>query len=430
MGRLGSVPVRSLRRCCRPRVQEPPPSRRLRMSTRTPLRLSGRWQPSPSPHSWDLCDTHGSRITAPQGGWELVRHEGGFASSTPDEDDLTALAEAVREAGLGDRSKSNVDADEDIRPAAPSTARTGVVDTYAFCPTRPTDARFVAVDARLDRVLPHPSTANLRTPCARTFPSVRVHAQGEFSVGRTAESVAAIIKAYDVRGVVGEQIDEDFVRDVGASFARLVRDEAGAATTVVIGYDMRASSPTLSSAFGDGVLAQGLDVVYIGLASTDELYFASGLLNCPGAMFTASHNPAKYNGIKMCRAGAKPVGQDTGLAVISAEVVSGVPAYDGPAGTASTKDVLEEYASYLRGLVDLAALRPLKVAVDAGNGMGGHTAPAVFGPMPPRRPAAVLRARRHVPPQPRSQSARSGQPRRPAGLRARNRSGHRLGVRR
>ncbi len=201
-------------------------------------------------------------------------------------------------------------------------------------------------------------------------------------MGRTAESVAAIIKAYDVRGVVGEQIDEDFVRDVGASFARLVRDEAGAATTVVIGYDMRASSPTLSSAFGDGVLAQGLDVVYIGLASTDELYFASGLLNCPGAMFTASHNPAKYNGIKMCRAGAKPVGQDTGLAVISAEVVSGVPAYDGPAGTASTKDVLEEYASYLRGLVDLAALRPLKVAVDAGNGMGGHTAPAVFGPMP------------------------------------------------
>ncbi|MCY4669094.1 MAG: phosphomannomutase/phosphoglucomutase, partial [Rhodococcus sp.] len=201
-------------------------------------------------------------------------------------------------------------------------------------------------------------------------------------MGRTAESVAAIIKAYDVRGVVGEQIDEDFVRDVGASFARLVRDEAGAATTVVIGYDMRASSPTLSSAFGDGVLAQGLDVVYIGLASTDELYFASGLLNCPGAMFTASHNPAKYNGIKMCRAGAKPVGQDTGLAVISAEVVSGVPAYDGPAGTASTKDVLEEYASYLRGLVDLAALRPLNVAVDAGNGMGGHTAPAVFGPMP------------------------------------------------
>lgn len=201
-------------------------------------------------------------------------------------------------------------------------------------------------------------------------------------MGRTAESVAAIIKAYDVRGVVGEQIDEDFVRDVGASFARLVRDESGAADTVVIGHDMRASSPALSSAFADGVIAQGLDVVYIGLASTDELYFASGLLNCPGAMFTASHNPAKYNGIKLCRAGAKPVGQDTGLAVISAEVVSGVPAYDGPTGTASTQDVLDQYASYLRGLVDLSELRPLKVAVDAGNGMGGHTSPAVFGPMP------------------------------------------------
>jgi phosphomannomutase len=202
------------------------------------------------------------------------------------------------------------------------------------------------------------------------------------SVGRTAESVAAIIKAYDVRGVVGEQIDEDFVRDVGASFARLVRDEEGAASTVVIGHDMRESSPALSAAFAEGVVAQGLDVVHIGLASTDELYFASGLLNCPGAMFTASHNPAKYNGIKLCRAGAKPVGQDTGLAVISGEVVSGVPEFDGPAGEVSSKDVLDEYASYLRGLVDLSEMRAMKVAVDAGNGMGGHTAPAVFGPMP------------------------------------------------
>ena len=201
-------------------------------------------------------------------------------------------------------------------------------------------------------------------------------------MGRTAESVAAIIKAYDVRGVVGEQIDEDFVRDVGASFARLVRDEEGAASTVVIGHDMRESSPALSAAFAEGVVAQGLDVVHIGLASTDELYFASGLLDCPGAMFTASHNPAKYNGIKLCRAGAKPVGQDTGLAVISGEVVSGVPEFDGPAGSVSSRDVLDEYASYLRGLVDLSEMRAMKVAVDAGNGMGGHTAPAVFGPMP------------------------------------------------
>src|SRR5689334_23184123 len=199
-------------------------------------------------------------------------------------------------------------------------------------------------------------------------------------MSRPAAVLNRVIKAYDVRGLVGEEIDESLVTDVGAAFARLMRAED--ARQIAVGYDMRDSSPSLAAAFAAGVTAQGLDVVRIGLASTDELYFASGLLNCPGAMFTASHNPAKYNGIKMCRAGAKPVGQDTGLAVISAEVVSGVPAYDGPAGTASTKDVLEEYASYLRGLVDLAALRPLKVAVDAGNGMGGHTAPAVFGPMP------------------------------------------------
>ncbi|MCA1006430.1 phosphomannomutase/phosphoglucomutase [Rhodococcus hoagii] len=204
-------------------------------------------------------------------------------------------------------------------------------------------------------------------------------------MARSVESVNAVIKAYDVRGVVGEQIDADFVRDVGASFARLVRDEAtGAApvTRVAIGHDMRASSPELSRAFAEGVVGQGLDVVHIGLASTDQLYFASGVLDCPGAMFTASHNPAKYNGIKLCRAGAKPVGQDTGLADIAREVAEGVPAYDGDAGTVSEQELLGEYASFVRGLVDLAELRPLKIAVDAGNGMGGHTVPAVFEPMP------------------------------------------------
>lgn len=204
-------------------------------------------------------------------------------------------------------------------------------------------------------------------------------------MARSVESVNAVIKAYDVRGVVGEQIDVEFVRDVGASFARLVRDEAtGTApvTRVAIGHDMRASSPELSRAFAEGVVGQGLDVVHIGLASTDQLYFASGILDCPGAMFTASHNPAKYNGIKLCRAGAKPVGQDTGLAVIAREVAEGVPAYDGNAGTVSEQDVLAEYASFVRGLVELADLRPLKIAVDAGNGMGGHTVPAVFDPMP------------------------------------------------
>ena len=200
-------------------------------------------------------------------------------------------------------------------------------------------------------------------------------------MARAAESVSAVIKAYDVRGVVGEQIDEEFVREVGASFARLLRSE-GSAERVVIGHDMRASSPSLSQAFADGVTAQGLDVVLIGLASTDQLYFASGLLDAPGAMFTASHNPAKYNGIKLCRAGAKPVGQDTGLAQISADLVEGVPAYEGERGSITEQDVLEDYASFVRGLVDLAEMRPLKVAVDAGNGMGGHTVPAVFGALP------------------------------------------------
>ncbi|WP_024793523.1 phosphomannomutase/phosphoglucomutase [Tomitella biformata] len=199
---------------------------------------------------------------------------------------------------------------------------------------------------------------------------------------RSAASVHAVIKAYDVRGLVGEQIDEDFTRDVGGSFAQLMRAEG--ATTVVIGHDMRDSSPSLSAAFREGVLAQGLDVVSIGLASTDQLYFASGLLDCPGAMFTASHNPAAYNGIKLCRAGAKPVGQDSGLATIAQQVIDGVPPSESAAGSATERDVLEEYAAFLRDLVDISAARPLTVAVDAGNGMGGHTVPAVLGPLPLR----------------------------------------------
>lgn len=199
-------------------------------------------------------------------------------------------------------------------------------------------------------------------------------------MSRPAAAVHDVIKAYDVRGLVGSQIDEAFVADVAGAFARLVRAEG--ATQVVIGYDMRESSPTLAAAFADGVTAQGLDVVRIGLASTDQLYFASGLLDCPGAMFTASHNPAAYNGIKLCRAGAKPVGKDTGLSTISDEVISGVPAHDGPPGVISDRDVLVDYGTFLRSLVDLAGLRPLRIAVDAGNGMAGHTTPAVLGPIP------------------------------------------------
>src|SRR5271167_2844972 len=172
-------------------------------------------------------------------------------------------------------------------------------------------------------------------------------------MSRPAAAVHRVIKAYDVRGLVGEEINESFVTDVGAAFARLMRDED--ARQVVIGYDMRDSSPSLAAAFGAGVTSQGLDVVRIGLSSTDQLYFASGLLDCPGAMFTASHNPAAYNGIKLCRAGAKPVGADTGLRVISDELIGDLPApatYDGPPGTITDRDVLGEYGEFLRSLVN------------------------------------------------------------------------------
>jgi len=170
--------------------------------------------------------------------------------------------------------------------------------------------------------------------------------------------------------------------EIGAAFARLMRAEG--AHQVAIGHDMRDSSPSLAAAFASGVTSLGLDVVRVGLSSTDQLYFASGLLDCPGAMFTASHNPAAYNGIKLCRAGAKPVGADTGLAVISEELIRGLPgdaAYDGPPGSITDRDVLGDYGEFLRSLVNNSGLRPLRVAVDAGNGMAGHTAPAVLGPI-------------------------------------------------
>jgi phosphomannomutase len=190
--------------------------------------------------------------------------------------------------------------------------------------------------------------------------------------------LSGIVKAYDIRGVVGEQLDADVVRDFGAAFARLVGGPA-----VVIGHDMRDSSPELSTAFATGVMQQGVDVISIGLASTDMLYFASGRLDLPGAMFTASHNPAKYNGIKLCRAGAAPVGQDSGLAQIREDAEQELPNAQGVTpGTLDERDMLSEYAAYLRELVDLSAVRPLKIVVDAGNGMGGYTVPEVFQGLP------------------------------------------------
>ena len=195
-------------------------------------------------------------------------------------------------------------------------------------------------------------------------------------------SLDQIIKAYDVRGIYPDQLDADLAHAVGAAFVSVLKiaSRDGGPGVVVIGHDMRPSGPELVAAFADGVREQGCDVILIGLASTDGLYFASGHLNIPGAMFTASHNPAQYNGIKLCRAGAAPVGQDSGLREIREMIEKdAVPGYDGPMGEVSERDMLTEYAKYLRQLVDLSGIRPLKVVVDAGNGMGGFTVPAVLG---------------------------------------------------
>ena len=196
-----------------------------------------------------------------------------------------------------------------------------------------------------------------------------------------AADLSQIVKAYDVRGVVPDQWDESLAELFGAAFVELT-----GASAVVVGHDMRPSSPGLSGAFARGAAARGADVTEIGLCSTDQLYYASGALDLPGAMFTASHNPARYNGIKLCRAGAAPVGQDTGLAEIRALVErwsdTGAPAPAARPGTVTRRDTLTDYAAHLRSLVDLTAIRPLKVVVDAGNGMGGHTVPSVFAGLP------------------------------------------------
>jgi phosphomannomutase len=190
-----------------------------------------------------------------------------------------------------------------------------------------------------------------------------------------------IIKAYDVRGIYPDQLDEELAHEVGAAFVRVLKIRAaeGGPGAVVIGHDMRPSGPDLVASFAAGVREQGCDVILIGLASTDGLYFASGHLNLPGAMFTASHNPAQYNGIKLCRAGAAPVGQESGLREIRAMIDSGIPPYDGPMGTSSQQDVLSDYALHLRTLVNVSGIRHLNIVVDAGNGMAGFTAPAVLG---------------------------------------------------
>ena len=194
--------------------------------------------------------------------------------------------------------------------------------------------------------------------------------------------LSTIVKAYDIRGLVPQELDAEAARALGAAFARF----AGAAR-IVMARDMRESGGPLSAAFARGVTEQGVDVLDAGLGSTDLLYYAAGTLDLPGAMFTASHNPAAYNGIKLCLPGARPVGQDSGLRQVREDAEryldGSPPAADGPTGTVTTSDLLSDYAAHLRGLVPgLDRIRPLSVVVDAGNGMGGHTVPAVFAGLP------------------------------------------------
>ena len=186
-----------------------------------------------------------------------------------------------------------------------------------------------------------------------------------------------VFKAYDIRGLVDSELNSDFAFETGVAFARFLQIEREPAT-VVIGEDMRPSSPLLAEAFSAGVTSQGMDVIRIGLASTDLMYFASGKLGLPGAMFTASHNPAEYNGIKLCLSQARPIGKESGLLAIEKFVREGSPITLRNVGIEKHQNMLEEYVDHLLTLVDLREIRPLKIVIDAGNGMAGYTAPAIF----------------------------------------------------
>jgi phosphomannomutase len=192
--------------------------------------------------------------------------------------------------------------------------------------------------------------------------------------------LSAAFKAYDVRGIVGESITAEIVEAVGAAFVDILALEG---RTVLVGGDMRPSSPEFSKAFANGAATRGANVQLLDLISTDELYYACGALNAAGATFTASHNPAAYNGIKMAKAGAVPISSETGLKEIQAlaeeYLTTGAIPVAPQRGQIGVLDVLKDYSKYLRGLVDLTHSRPLKVVVDAGNGMAGLTTPAVLG---------------------------------------------------
>ena len=188
-----------------------------------------------------------------------------------------------------------------------------------------------------------------------------------------------IIKAYDIRGLVKDEVTPDFSFSLGVAFAKFLEIDREPAT-IVVGEDMRPSSAPLADAFSDGATSQGMDVIRIGLASTDMLYFASGKLNLPGVMFTASHNPAKYNGMKLCKSGARPIGQESGLVKIRQLIEEGVPMSNRPVGSVRKQELLNDYVDYLlaRFPKNTFKKRKLKIVIDAGNGMAGFTAPAVM----------------------------------------------------
>ena len=185
----------------------------------------------------------------------------------------------------------------------------------------------------------------------------------------------AIVKAYDIRGTVPDQLDAEMCRTFGAAFAKF----AGG-SEIVIGRDMRPDGVEFSTAFADGVMSQGVNVVDIGLASTDMLYFASGHLDMAGAMFTASHNPAGYNGIKLCGPAAKPVGMESGLGEVRSLAEAGLDATG--TGTRREMDLLGAFVTHVRSFIDVDALSPLKIVADTANGMGGHVVPAAFAGLP------------------------------------------------
>lgn len=192
-----------------------------------------------------------------------------------------------------------------------------------------------------------------------------------------------IFHAYDVRGIYPDQIDAEVVERIGGAFAHWLSEVDPGTRRVLVARDMRTSGVELSSAFARGVQRQGLNVVDLGLASTDLLYFASGHLDAPGAMFTASHNPAAYNGIKFCRSGARPVGEESGLDRIRHDAARDLAPAPSEAGSITSRDLLADFADHVRSfLTDPSAIKPLKVVADTANGMGGLIVPAVFDPLP------------------------------------------------